>query len=569
VPAGPEDERPVWRAAAVAVATETRDRSADGSRRADVDALRLRDLGPHAQTAIAAAGVGVLTFVIGIAQRRGTLRLEPFFDEMWRIDLVRAADPYEHALPGVTPIPPGWLNGIRVIEPLLGTSAVAYRLVALALFAVGAAALVVLLREWCRPLRPSPGSDAVALSTAAAAAVSFTVFAAFTELTYFSQYLFEVGYAVVLTLCCVLIGRHRLAFSLFLVLAAGSPLFVLAPVALLPPLFVVATWWAVTADAGRRARRLLALACAGIVGALIATGLFAGVYSGMSDSRGLQAFWVNETLPGAHGDPLLVWRTVGHVGTGVFGIGTVTSVWAVVAAALLIGSFAVGAVTITRRWAWYPLLIGCGWVTMYLAALVSHGPVTPVRVTLGFYWIVYATIALGAFYALAWLLRRAGARVGVQIGVIAALLVVVIVGLWPAHSTADDSPFARGLLSDLERVAVSQTRANLVLSYHYMSHVYTHDRFVNRAPSEREYVVRGQRGPRDQRLFDDVDALVRRYLPEGGTLWCVIPYALGPEDSGRACKPAQGLQEIERHPGTQAWIIGFAVPPNGPGPRHA
>ena len=100
-----------------------------------------------------------------------------------------------------------------------------------------------------------------------------------------------------------------------------------------------------------------------------------------------------------------------------------------------------------------------------------------------------------------------------------------------------------------------------MLTYHFMARVYTHDRLVNRTPPDRNFVVLGQDGPNDQHLFGNVDDQVARYLPDGGTLWCVIPYAMGPEEAGKACPVSPSLQQVERVVGRQAIIVGYAMPP--------
>lgn len=515
------------------------------------------------RTAVVAGATGAIAIAL-VLVRAGwnALRIEPVFDEMWRLDLIRSTR-FEPALPGVTPIPPGWVGALRALSPALGDSTAAYRLVSLLVFGLGIAALVVLLREWCRPRQPDHPPDVVALAIAATTALSLAAFSIVAQVSYLNQYLFEVTYGVVLTTSCVLIGRHRVAWPVFLVGVAAAPLFVIAPLALLPPLLVAAAWWAATSDSDRRSRRVVAVLAAGTVSALLAVAVYLGMYRGVSDVGGLKDLWAGAALSSAGVDLHLVPRTLDLLRAGVFGEDGGSGIALDVLAALVLsGSFAIGAVTITRRWAWYPLLLGGGWLTLLVGGGVTDGPVTPVRVTIGFYWLVFVTIALGAFQTIAWGLGRIRVRPQVQVGAIAVSLAVLLGALWPTQPAHPDDAFARGLLGDLNPVAASSTSENLVLTYHFMAHAYTHDRFVNRPPHDRDYVVLGQRGPRDRRLLGDVDSLVRRHLPDGGTLWCIVPYAYGPERSSRACRVDSSAREVARHAGTQALVIGYRIAPS-------
>jgi len=137
--------------------------------------------------------------------------------------------------------------------------------------------------------------------------------------------------------------------------------------------------------------------------------------------------------------------------------------------------------------------------------------------------------------------------------------------LWPP-ATSGEHAFAQGLLHDLDVVAQSTTHDNLVLSYHYMSQFYSHDRLVNGGSRDRHYVVVPDRKG-DDALFRDVDELEARYLPHGGTVWCVVPYALGPTNAARACHLHSPAVEVAHEHGRQAEITGFAVPTASAGSR--
>jgi hypothetical protein len=349
----------------------------------------------------------------------------------------------------------------------------------------------------------------------------------------------------------------------FLAGAAAAPLFVLAPLPLLPPLFVVVAWSAATSDPGGRARRLVAVVASAAVSAALAVVVYLGLYRGMSDTAWLQDLWAGAGVSGASGEGGLVPRTLELTGLGVLGDLPGSWAWKLPLIVTLAACLSIGAVTIMRRWFWYPVVLVGGWLCLLVGGAVTGGPVTPVRVTIGFYWIVFVTIALGFFHAVVWLTRRAGAPPAVQVGALGVALVLVVAGLWTPRPLPLEEAFARGLLHDLDTVAASPTADNVVITYHFMAHTYAHDALVNRAPDGRHFVVLGPRTDDDLRLWDRVDARARRHLSDGGTLWCVIPYAAGPARAERACRVGPRARELVRFEGTQALIVAYAVPPPG------
>jgi hypothetical protein len=503
--------------------------------------------------------------VIAVVQIGGrALRVEPYFDEMWRIDLIRSAHPYDHPFMGVTPVAPGWVYLFRVLAPVLTDDAGSFRVASILVWSTAIGSLFVLLRELGRPRRPSRGASLVTGATAAAAALSLTVLPFVTSFTsYFNQYLFEVAYGAALVACCALVGRRRWAFATFLLLAAGAPVFVLSPLALLPGTFAAVLWWAWRDDVARRGPRLVAVVSSGAVAGLAAIVVYTTLYARLAD-QGLANAWRLEALRGAEGDPLLVGRTLDLLRDGVLGSALAPGgAWWVIGAVVLVAAFVTGTVTACRRWPWFGVLLVSGWASTLLAGAATDGPVTPVRVTLGFWFLVYVTIAFGFFRGVAFLVAALHAPVVAQLAVLGVVLAAVVVASWPPAPVTTGNTFAQGLLHDLDVVVDSPTRDNLVLTYHYMANPYTHDRLVNRRPRDRAYVVVGQSGPNDERLFEPahVDALLRRSLPDGGTLWCVIPYASGPVDGGRACPTPPELRQIVRSPGHMANVVGYEVPP--------
>lgn len=513
------------------------------------------------------AGLGVVVvataLLAGFQLRNGFLHVEPFFDEMWRIDMIHSSDVLARATNGgATPVPWGWIYLYKGLTPFIGGSPPAFRLASVALFACGMASLVVLLRRWAAPRTPSVNGMRLATAIAVATALTLPLLPAFAGLEqYFNNYLFEVAYAITLIMCCVEVPYRRWSFPAFLVGLVLAPLFVISSLVLLPVLFASVVSWAWRRD-DRRAR--LAWLGGAAAGTLVVAGVvFLTLYRPITDaSIELHGFWRRELLSTAGGDVFRVARSLEWLRDGVLSSAfpSPSGPADVLLIATLIGAFVVGAATITRRWAWYPALLVSGWVATLVGGAVLDAPVTPARVALGYWFLVYVTIVLGGWRALAWALERTRVATKYSLGVFAVATASVLVFLWPS-AVLWPPAFAQGLLDDLDVVAHSDTRDNLVLSYHFMSQFYPHDRLVNDGPPGRNFVVIGER-LHDETLYERVDDLVARYLPRGGTLWCVIPYAIGPRDSARAC--ALNNTRAERffgRRGKQAFIAGYRIPP--------
>jgi hypothetical protein len=345
------------------------------------------------------------------------------------------------------------------------------------------------------------------------------------------------------------------AFSIAVVL---TPLFALASLLVLPGLLVRMAVWGWN-SARRRALPWIAGTTVGL--ATVGGAVYVGLYKPVTDANpGLASFWHDELLSSSNGDPLFIGRTLDTIRTNTIGVAfpDATGLKLTALTVALIAGFGVGAFVFTRRWRWFPFVLVSGWLTTLVAGALTDSPVTPVRVTLGFYWMVYVTIVFGCLRAISFVISRiirADWPARVAFG---GAVVLLIVGMWPPLIPVGGA-FAQGLDHDLDVVAASPTRENLVLSYHFMSQSYPHDRLINRGPPGRHYVVVADRLDR-RTLYTHVDQLVRRYLPRGGTLWCVVPDALGPADQDAACRlsPTYGRQ-VRRVRGATAVILEYRI----------
>jgi hypothetical protein len=119
-------------------------------------------------------------------------------------------------------------------------------------------------------------------------------------------------------------------------------------------------------------------------------------------------------------------------------------------------------------------------------------------------------------------------------------VVAVVVGvvLWPTslvRNAASTTVFARGLSADASWVGDHGGPRNIVLSYHPLSHWYTHDALVNRSwPGKTFVLVREE--PGSDVLYADADAAIAPLWSPGTDVWCVIPFEVGPDQTARACR---------------------------------
>lgn len=500
--------------------------------------------------AVAGAAFMVVAYLVS-----DVLRIDFFFDEMWRADFIRSADPVARMTTHDTPVPLGWVLFMKAaVLPLPGGPGT-LRLVSIACsVAFAAVTFVTLARIGERA--PLFGRSGRIPAVVAAGAVLAVVMSQGLGIHFgnFNNYPFEALWMAALVLASLELDDRR-AWWLFLGLTATSPLFVIGPLLAVPALVLRALLWA--RDQGDDARRRLTelgLACGGM--ALSGLAMYLLLYRTVTSAGTVSGFWAGQSLEGGLGDlpdrlPMF-WEQLGGdvLHPRVFS-GDVRTV----AGVLAIAAFALGLWEIGRRWPWYPATLLCGLVLTIPAGLLVGWPVTPVRVNLAFVVMIYTMTAYGLFRAVqVGVSRLAGSRTWPV--ALAALIVLAV--LWPPQIARNTTVFARGLAEDLEPVANSPVDGNVVLSYHFMSHFYVHDTLLNTDRGDRQFVIeREERG--DPYLYDQVDAITGRLDP-GDVLWCVRPWALGPEVFARACQfDDPDLVEIHRSDGWQAEITGYRL----------
>ena len=126
--------------------------------------------------------------------------------------------------------------------------------------------------------------------------------------------------------------------------------------------------------------------------------------------------------------------------------------------------------------------------------------------------------------------------------------------MWPRLTTPGR---LFSLVREFDVVATSRATANLVIAYHFLAQPYADDRLVNGAPPGR-FIVLAERHD-DRSLYGPLDELVATKLARGGAVWCVVPYALGPVDSDRACRFNLTRQLVRSFHGPQAEVVEYRI----------
>jgi hypothetical protein len=521
--------------------------------------------------------IALLTVALLIARR--SLRVDFFFDEMWRADMIRASNTRAQYLKHNTALAPGWLYAMRAAivfedrRPFL-------RLLALGCFPLG---LTIVWKLLVRMLH-----------TGTRALNSARWLAAWTVLLgvlcrglanpqpYFNNYGFEllVGAAVVWSchLCsaryleakadaeaeAIRLDRrpHRIAMWTLGCFIVAGPFFVQSALLMWPG----ACWYFAASCRAQREdfsestthsfRRVAAGFMDWRVLTLIAGGGVVGLFTGLAfykpvaGAGSTEEFWSDVAIKGGPGLGTLV----GNFGDALKDSALWTStpswpiVWLAGAAGLL------GARTVWRAWPGFVWLLVSAQVAAIVFSATTGWPVAPVRVNLGFTFLALVLVPLGALVAVEYLAHRAaaglprGQRRQVQTAVLGVVGLAGLVVMWPSSISANAGStdvFARGLTNDLLTVANDTSGEGLVLSYHVMSHWYTHDLLVNSSwPSRTFRVIRDDGSPT---LFDDLNSTLADELGSATDVWCVIPYELGPERALQACRVSDPrLVEVSR-----------------------
>ncbi|MEZ5145320.1 MAG: hypothetical protein R2726_22835 [Acidimicrobiales bacterium] len=510
--------------------------------------------------ALAAAAFAVVALQV---KQRGTWSQNFYFDEMWRVDMIRSSDHLDVMFNIDAPFTLGWVLLMSALTGPLPYKPELYRLVAQAFLplAVGVSSLVLLRITAKEPLdrfgrRPARPVAAVAAGLAPAL---LTLVPALWRYYYFNNYLFEVAYVAALTWLALSLDERRWAFGALAVGIIGLPVFTIGGILVIPGFLACAAWWVHrSAPAVRRARavRLAATTAATAIAGLV---VYVKLWRPVTVDYSVQSFWVTEntTVGGELSLAGLLRKLVEQAHEQLLGERIMGGPGWVVALAtvVLIVSFAVGAASLGRRWPWILIIPASAYLGAVGGAYAAHWPITLERVNLGFYWLVYLCAAYGVLRLLTLPFPRHPA---LALPAMAALVALLVPSPFPLTPTT----YARWLTGDLDDVAASTAPHNVVLAYHRVSHFYVHDRLINTEPDgpERFTVVREKIG--DLSLYDPIDHVPGDHgLQPGDMVWCVIPYDDGPDLSVKACRwnDETRVEKVYEQRLTGTWIKGYRV----------
>ena len=503
----------------------------DGSRRSQL-------------TFVGGTALGALLIMVAIGRR--SLALDFYFDEMWRYDMVRDANPRARALLHDTPIPPGWLYAMHyVLAPLTSSRSLA-RLATLVPSAIGLAVLADALRmvaQRAGAIRQQAGligalSVWLACGIPAIAAVNL----------YFNNYGTEILAGALLIWAAARVELRGASATLLLALAVTIPLFAHGALLMLPAILVLWYRGQVTVSA----RSAIIAGAAAVTTSLVSWMLF---YRPLPEGE-LVDFWSSEKV-GAGGG----WPFVRHfsrqlsdalVPSGGDGVG----IWLLV---VVVVALTAGAIIVARSCPSLLVFVAVGQTGAIGASIVLSWPATPVRVNIAFVAPIATLIPFGALMLIRRSLHsRVHATTLIPIAVITAFAFAAP-QMWPtstSNNATSTATFARGLTNDLQLLASRSGSHVVVVAYHPMSHWYADDVFRHNPPHQMDVDI--LRDSSDGAVYSDIDRLVGELLRPGTDVWCIIPYEVGPENSQQACRlTLPTLTETYRVRMGRALAIGF------------
>jgi hypothetical protein len=469
-------------------------------------------------SAIAFVSVGALVIIA-----RSSLRVDFYFDEMWRVDMIKTPWTLERYRLHDTPAPPGWLAGMWVTFEALPARRPVLRLVSIAPYALAASAMVAALH---RALIAGNERRASMLAGTAVLPMVLTPSVAHAG-TYVNNYMTEMAVGALVVWAVAewqSSGSRRAALGVFLIAIFG-PFFSLSGMLMLP-FGLIAT---VATRRRSTSERRVVIGC--VVAQAASTLVCFGVFlNRVRPSTSLTDFWAAEMFrlgtwyefPGRWWTVFVdqfIPRTLSDWSglTAVFGVAFALGLW--------------------RAWRLFPPLVAMvvgAQTSVLVLSLIAGWPATLVRVNLGFAWPLLITGFVGVAVGILDLTRRINRARTRNLATLAtaAVLALGVLASWPRDVTAaagTTEPFARGLSDDIESVAVELEPLDVVVTYHPMAAWYSHDRL--RAAREQAEAF-DELTTEAERLYRPLDAMVGDQAPR---LWCIIPYEVGPTLAAKAC----------------------------------
>ena len=496
---------------------------------------------------VTATGTLTILLVLGWP----ALRIEYYFDEMWRIDMIRDSNPFARAQLHDTPIAPGWLGVMHVVASIVPTSRALMRFVALVPAVIGVTFLGDVLRSVVR----RPGVDARAAAVIAGLSTWLVcMLPGFTgQRLYFNNYGTEVLVAGLLVWAVHRLDTSDRSAVLLVVVIALAPWLTMGALLLVPYcLWVV---WRHRATVLARCRTW-GVAAAGVVALSGLLTAYFGFYRPVSAGGTVADFWRRDSLEDNSVGSFL--RQYGERARDALVPGRQLDA-NVVVTVLAIVALGVGVVVVARRWPAYLWLVLSAQLLALLVSVTTGWPATLVRLNQPFLVPLALLVPLGFLSALHALAMRWRVSWWGQVAGLAASSALVAVAVWPVELSddfADPAVFARGFTADLGEIGPLMGERAIVVAYHPMSHWYVDDALVHDGPPGDVVILREELD--DESLFTDLDAALAQVWTPGTDVWCVIPFESGPDDTAAACKfDTSGFEKVFEGRTRRATVIGY------------
>ena len=479
---------------------------------------------------------------------RDSLAPEFFFDEAWRSDFIRSASLLDRYRTHNTPMPLGWLWVMRAASALGPDGFRGLRVTSLL---VSAPAFVLLAALVHHAFREMWGDVRAWCYGVVATTVLLVLPGVHLVVSYLNDYLFQVAATAAVVLLWLRLVRDDRTSTAGALLAAAVAL----PVATISGMFVLP---AVVVDLALRIRsgrttavRMWQLSAGAVATLAVALATYLIVYRSVVD-EGIESFWARVALRengwgAVEAIPDKVWAaTIPGPTTLLEGGVQARGLAELVVVVLTIAGLA----AIGRRCPRYVVALASAAGVTVLASAAVAWPLTPERVNLPVWALIWLGLGVGAVVLLDVALRH-------PLPVV-AVAVAALVALFPAHRLGDLKPFAMGLHADLQPVRDSPVEDNVVLSYHPMAHFYVHDGLVNEHVPGREFAVVRDEWDDAAGLLGDPDAaaLAAGWEP-GDAVWCVIPFEYGEATLDACDLSLPGLERTVEERRSRAVVVGW------------
>lgn len=493
-----------------------------------------------------AVNTAIIVALLAVMVRPG-IRLDWFFDESWRVDMIRSTWSFDRYFQHNTPLPPGWIVLNWLVFGLLPQTNEFLRAVAVAPAIPAWLLIADVLRRRFTPLFNSAINGAL-LAT-------FTIFVALllpTQaqiVTYLNNYSFELMLAAALIWAAERIdrGEYRYSIAIVITIAVIGPFISLAPLFLLGPVMLLALvsvrghhriWIATAAGFGGTVLALTyviflrPVSKREIYEAASISEFWAGDSMTSLDSREAARYWAasvrNALIPFDERSNLLMLTLIAIFGAvGAILMWRAFRFWIIAAIStqviIIAASFAV-------NWA-----IGIGRLNTAVNFLIV------LLFPLG---LAASVICCASSAAQRFLMNKRDISLATAGATLSAALLVAV-SIWPTEvqiNAANNIVFARGITGDLSKVAEAAEPEDVVLGFHWMSSWYINDRLITDGDVPVIVLDELRYG---QRVVDEPEALIDAVAPDARRIWCVRPYELGPEGVERRCNLSDSVWRLE------------------------